>query len=136
MLWLWSDYFLIMFVYQVTTDDCRPVRYETLCLVLIKDLCVYLSIIDTFELVYPPDPRYVTCEDLPWSYGATSKETLYWYQELQAEPSRKSNVRNAVHQVVKMSATFSWLFLDISTAPRKNYMYWQQNYTTAERNST
>ena len=30
----------------VTTDDCRQVWYETLCLVLIKDLCVYLFIIE------------------------------------------------------------------------------------------
>ena len=27
-------------------DECRPVRYETLCLVVIKDLSVYLYIID------------------------------------------------------------------------------------------
>ena len=32
---------------QETTDDWRPVRYETLFLVLMKDLCLYLSIIDT-----------------------------------------------------------------------------------------
>ena len=34
---------LIMFVYQLTTDDCRPVRYETLCLVRIKECFQYLT---------------------------------------------------------------------------------------------
>ena len=42
----WLFYYYVC-AYQVTTDECRPVRYETLCLVLIKDLSVYLSIIDT-----------------------------------------------------------------------------------------